>query len=446
VIQGLQVIDGADQGSFFPLPDEGVFLVGASDKHSDICLHDLYVKRVHCRLAVRGGKVVVSNLEDAAVTYINSQPVKEQELLPGDVLRVGNSHLRLQTREQSPGGEEGPPGAVANDPVEGPTPLPRLPPERLTELANHPFGHYRVGEVLGRGHSGVVFHAHDRKAERGVALKVLSPRFPANDAEMQRFARVCKTVLPLRHPHLVNLVGAGKTGPYCWVAREYVEGESLAGVLARGGKPNWKQALRVGVHVGRALTFIHRYQLHHGNITPANVLLSLSTKDRQAGSTKDRQAGSTKDRQAGSTEGRQASADKVVKLADWLLAMALEGSELHQGILETKLLAELPYLAPEQVTPNAFVDRLADIYNLGAVVYARLTGRPPFQGGSPEETLEQIHEAALVRPAQYHAGIPGAFEAAVVKMLARHQVDRYQTAAELVAELEGLAAEEMVAV
>src|SRR5262249_37438550 len=157
---------------------------------------DLYVKRVHCRLAVRAGKIVVSNLEEAAVTYINGQPVKEQELLPGDVLRVGNSHLRLQTREQLPQEEGGPAKGVSNNLVEGPVPFPRLPPEGLTELAAHPVGHYRVGQVLGQGHSGVVFHAHHRKDERDVALKVLSPRFPANDAEMQRFARVFQTALP----------------------------------------------------------------------------------------------------------------------------------------------------------------------------------------------------------------------------------------------------------
>jgi serine/threonine protein kinase len=409
----LLVIDGADHGRSYPIHGDGTVTIGNSHRHADICLHDLYVRRVHCHLEVEGDRVVARDSENAAGISVNGQPVAEQELRIGDVLRVGNSHLRLEDGEA-----EAAPEPEAEPDVKQWTPAPTLPAERLGELTDHLVAHYEVGPVLGHGHCGVVFRARDRKGGHTVALRVLFPEFPHNAGEMQQFAAAMKTVLPLRHANLVTLYNAGRTSPYCWLALEYIEGESLAQVLERmGGLPGklgWKHALRLGVHLGRALEFIHGHRLQHGNLTPRNILIRLS--------------------------------DKLTKLGDLMLARSLDGSTLQKEILEKKMLAELPYLAPEQADPDAFVDSLADIYGVGAVMYARIAGRPPFQGESPEETLGRIHKAPLVRPRKVVPTVPEALDVAVVKMLARRQEDRYQTAAELVAEMERIAAEEGVSV
>src|SRR5262245_37082721 len=132
--------------------------------------------------------------------------------------------------------------------------------------------------------------------------------------------------------------------------------------------------------------------------------------------------------------------------AHLMLDKALEGSKLQQAILEKKLLAELPYLAPEQTDPKAFVDNLADLYGLGAVAYTLLTGKPPFSGASPAAIIEQIRRAPVVRPAAHQKGIPAAFEAVVLKLMAKHQEDRYQTAADLVAAVEAIAKEHQIEV
>src|SRR5262249_19252372 len=111
-----------------------------------------------------------------------------------------------------------------------------------------------------------------------------------------------------------------------WIAREHVEGDSaadLAKQLAKKDKINWTKAGRAAVHLARALNHLHSNRLVHGNVTPANVLFGQ---------------------------------DKVTRLADLMLDKALEGSRLQQAILEKKLLSELPYLAPEQTDPKAFVD------------------------------------------------------------------------------------------
>jgi serine/threonine protein kinase len=432
----LLVIDGADRGRSFPLPRNGAVRIGSNRRHAAICLHDQLVRQVHCLLEVEGTRIVVRNKDDSPEILVNDQPTRERVLRPGDVLRVGNSHLRLEggaTGSSSPSEREKPVPAAG-----GPPGLSNL----AAELTDDTLAHYEVGPVLGHGPRSVVFRAKDLKAGHVVALKVLPPEFPKDAAEMRRFVRATKAVLALRHPHLVALYNAGRTGSYCWLALEYVAGESLAQVLTRedaASKPDWRQALRLGVQIGQALELVHRRHLVHGNITPQNILIRAS--------------------------------DRAAKLGDLMLGRALAGSALHAATLEAKLLAELPYLPPEVTDPNASVDHLSDIYGLGAVLYARLTGRPPFQGASPEETLALIEEGALVKPRQRQSSttqapeanhwllsetlnwarqrrssMPQALEAAVVRMLARRPEDRYPTAAELVADLERIADQEKVKV
>jgi serine/threonine protein kinase len=418
----LLVIDGADWGRAYPLPVSGPLTIGNGQGDADVGLHDLYVTRLHCRIVVDGGRIEVADQGSPQGTLVNGRKVERQEIHAGDVLRVGNSHLRLEEGEAEPvpasagvPADPDPPGPDAPDPADPPGP-PQLPPDRLEELTGHTLGHFQIGPVLGRGHYGLVFQARyqgPRRAPAGtghVALKVLSPLFPQGGEEMRTFARVLKDMLALRHPNLVAVLLAGKTGPYCWIARELVEGDSLTAAIDPGGKPNWKRALRVAVHIARALDYACRRRLVHGNVTPQNILYSDGLK--------------------------------VAKLADLLLSTALEGSRLQLSVLEGKLLAELPYLAPEQ-TPGeaAVVDICTDIHGLGAVVYGLLTGRPPFHADDPADVLEQIRTRVPVRPRELSSdpGIPEPFEVIVLRMLAKRPEDRFSTPAELLAELVPLA-------
>jgi hypothetical protein len=126
-------------------------------------------------------------------------------------------------------------------------------------------------------------------------------------------------------------------------------------------------------------------------------------------------------------------------LADQGLGPALAGSRLQAAVLEKKLLAELPYLAPEQAEPGAFVDGLADLYAVGAVAYALATGRPPVTGDSPEDVLDAVRHGRVARPSSVARKVPAAFEAVGMKLLARAQEDRYPHPAALLEDLEPLA-------
>src|SRR5438105_1154781 len=87
----LVVIDGADQGRLFPLPETGTILVGSSRKHADVCLNDLYVARVHCHVEVTNDRVIVKHAEGSHETLVNGKKVVTHDLRPGEVLRAGNS-------------------------------------------------------------------------------------------------------------------------------------------------------------------------------------------------------------------------------------------------------------------------------------------------------------------------------------------------------------------
>lgn len=441
----LLVIDGADVRRTFFLPQSGTVTIGSSQKNADLILHDLLVSRVHCEIEVEGDHVFVTHVEGQDGTKINGIRIdKKQELELGNVLRVGNSHLRLEIAVEEETAEENADAAddvadegayevVGDEESENETAttagpaaaapsgktfhLPHKPVDQLMQLENTVLGHFQIGSLLGRGHAGLVFQAQDLKNNHVVALKVLSPDFPSSSVELQRFVKALQITSHLHHAHLITVHGAGKTGAYCWLAREFIAGESVTRLIQRvndENKHDWRRACRVAIQIGRALTLLDQHKVAHGNITPRNILVR--------------------------------SSDKLAKLADVLFTKALQESHLWQVIRDKKRLAELPYMAPEQTQPGAFVDRLADLYALGAVSYHLLTGQPPFTGESPKEMVARIREGKLVKPSKLQRGIPGNFEAAIMKLLAKRQEDRYQTAAELLTEIEPIAREHEIKV
>jgi serine/threonine protein kinase len=399
----LLVIAGPDKGRTFPFPPDRPLVVGRG-RQTATALSDLHVSRVHCRLSVRGPHLVIEDLQSAGGTFVNDLAVREGVVRAGDVIRVGETLLRLEVEDDvadeatlppEPPGARAPPKAAAPPPV--------LPGERLGELAGTTLAHFRVGPVLATGRSGVVFDALDLRGARAVALKVLRPELARDPHEVRRFVRAMRTTLPLRHPNLVRLFGAGKKGPYCWAAMDLIEGESLTQVIGRigvAGMLDWRHAFRAAVHVGRALDYAHSRAILHRNLTPQNVLVR--------------------------------AADGVVLLGDLMLAKALEGA-LAQGITRAgEILGDVRYVSPEQAMDPQHADARSDLYSLGALVYALLTGRPPFEGATLMETLVQVRTARPEPPRKFQLSIPGAFEGIVLSLLAKRPEDRPATAAGVV--------------
>jgi pSer/pThr/pTyr-binding forkhead associated (FHA) protein len=403
----LQVIAGPDKGRVFPLSDGQSLAIGRGET-TGTQLRDARVSRVHCQVEVDAGKFELIHASTSGSTLVNGRAVTRHPLQPGDVIRVGDTELRFVLDAA----EEADKTVVTSQPTAGSGKAPAASGSEndLTTLVGKSISHYEIQRVLAKGSTGEVFLARDTQGNQQVALKVLWPAISKDDEEMQRFVRAMKTMLPIRHPNLVTLYNAGRTGPYCWIAMEYVDGESLTQVIERigtAGMLDWRNAFRVAVHVGRGLEEAHKHQIVHRNITPANILVR--------------------------------SSDKVTKLGDLMLAKALEGTLAVQVTRPGQLVGELAYMAPERTRTSDTIDGRSDIYGLGATVYALITGRPPFEGSSLPDLVTKIRQADPVKPKKFQLSVPDLFEGAVLRMLAKRPEERYQTPAELLAELERIA-------
>jgi pSer/pThr/pTyr-binding forkhead associated (FHA) protein len=400
----LVVVAGPDKDKTFVLNVGPDLMLGRSAK-AQYVLSDPRVSRNHCQLLLQGDDIILRCNGAPGGTFVNGKKIQEHHLKPGDLLQVGDTQLRLLVGDlpldvalaQSAGARPSAPAAAS-------------PTQSLATLVGTTLGHYDLTLVVGQGHTGVVFHATDTKDNRPVALKVLHPALSRDDEEMQRFIRGMKTVLPLRHPHLVTLYGAGRTGPYCWMAMEYIAGENLQQVIDRigvAGTLDWRHAFQVAWQVGQALDYAHTQGILHRNLTPTNILRD--------------------------------AASKSVKLGDLMLAKALEGPLAKQVTRPGELVGEVAYMSPERTRGTSALDGRSDLYGLGATVYALLTGRAPVQGKTLVERVARIRQTEPERPTKFQKSIPSQFEGVVLRLLAKQPEQRYQTARELMADLQRIA-------
>jgi serine/threonine protein kinase len=398
----LLVTAGPDKDKIFTV-QPGINLMLGRNPQCHYQLNDPSVSRAHCQVLLDGEQVTVIDNNSSSGTHVNNKKVARQTIKLGDVIKVGNSELSLQMGDfplqAAMGGVH-----AASTPAVSPA-HPKV--DQLASLVGKTLSHFEIHHVLGQGHTSMVFFANDTQhGNRPVALKVLLPEFSKNDEEMQRFIRAMKTMLPLRHPNLIALYGAGKTGAYCWSAMEYVAGETLTQVIQRigvAGMLDWRNAFQVAVDVGRALEYAHGNQIIHRNVTPENIL-------------------------------RQAT-DKVSKLGDLLLAKALEGSLAQQITRPGELVGDVAYMSPERTRGTTDLDGRSDLYGLGATVYALLTGRPPFEGTTLIEKITRIRQDEPIKPSKFQMSIPHPFEGVVLKLLAKRPEDRFQNAQAMLKEL-----------
>ena len=278
-------------------------------------------------------------------------------------------------------------------------------PERLADLVGELFLRYRVGSVVARATSGMVFRGLDTETGQTVALKVYWPDYFTDERAAQRFLRAVKTMVPLEHENLVKLHAAGRWQGLCFTAGEYIEGESVTQIIARigvAGMLDWRRAYAVAMGVARALEFAHKRNIIHRNVRPSNILVRAE--------------------------------DGCIKLGDLMLARAID--ELGARITRPgEVIGDIRYLAPEQVSGETHIDGRADLYSLGATLYAILTGRPPFEG-TTADVIGKIISQPPVPPTTYHLAIPAAFEGLVLRMLAKRPEDRFVSAAAMLKDLE----------
>lgn len=254
---------------------------------------------------------------------------------------------------------------------------------------------YGIERELGRGGMATVYLAQDRKHNRPVALKVLSPDLAAALAP-ERFLREIRLAASLQHPHILPVFDSGDASGQLWYVMPYVEGESLRERLKHEKQLPLNDVLKIGREVASALACAHSHGILHRDIKPENILFS--------------------------------GGEAVV--ADFGVARALNETGGDQ-LTQTGIAVGTPaYMSPEQAVGDSSVDERSDVYSLGCVLYEMLAGEPPFTGPTPQVVIaKRLSQPAP--PLRIVRDVPPALEQVVLRTLAKAPIDRFPTAAQL---------------
>lgn len=268
---------------------------------------------------------------------------------------------------------------------------------------------------IGRGGMGVVYRARDSRSGGFVALKVPAIDWISDPSLRPRSLREARILSALHHPAIVPFLDAGEAGGRWYLASEYCDGPDLAAWLKRRTAPvPPKAAAKLVAALAEAVVHAHGQGILHRDLKPSNVLL----------------------------DGARESTDPMglsPRLTDFGLAKVIDpldddcgGDEetMPQALTRTGvLLGSPPYMAPEQAAANpSAIGPWTDVYGLGAILYEVLTGRPPFRGENPSETLRLVREADPIPVRVLRAGVPRALETIVLKCLEKEPPRRYGSA------------------
>ena len=278
----------------------------------------------------------------------------------------------------------------------------QLLPERI--------GEFRLVRLIGRGGMGVVYEAVHEPQQRRVALKMLSRMSQTDAVARERFRREAEATGKLAHPNIVQVYEVGEFQGQPFLALEYVPGPSLA--------EQWKQsrqspqeAAELVEQLARAIHYAHQQGIVHRDLKPGNVLLS---PDR-------------------------------AKITDFGLAQHLDSTDLT---VTGEIVGTPDYMSPEQARGKCSrqnVGKEADIYALGAMLYAGVAGRPPFQAATALDALELVRSHEPVFPSRINPAVPRDLETICLKCLEKEPSRRYATAEALAEDLHRILVGEPVA-
>jgi serine/threonine protein kinase/Tfp pilus assembly protein PilF len=284
------------------------------------------------------------------------------------------------------------------------------------KLTGETVSHYRILRKLGGGGMGVVYEAEDLTLGRHVALKFLSDQLAEDPKALARFQLEARSASALNHPNICTIHEFGRHGKRHFIVMEFLKGETMRDLI--GGKPmEIDQVLDLGIQVADALDAAHAEGIIHRDIKPGNIFI---TERNQA---------------------KLLDFGIVKQPAKWFGTPAAPGQatlSLPEQLTEIgSTLGTVAYMSPEQAR-GSDVDARADLFSFGAVLYQMATGTMAFQGGSAGEVLEAIFTCKPTPIVQLNPKVPALLAQIIEKALEKDRASRYQSAAEMLADLRRL--------
>ena len=263
-------------------------------------------------------------------------------------------------------------------------------------------GRYVVQAVVGTGGMAVVYRAFDKKKNRIVAIKVLRPEYESDEEFVRRFSREAEAASKVSHENIVNMLDVGIDGDMRYIVMEYVDGQTLKEMIRQRGTIHPDTAIRMAIRILAAVDHAHRNGIVHRDIKPQNIMVD--------------------------NQGR-------VKVADFGIARlkAAQTTATEEGS-NGSVLGSVHYFSPEQARGEV-ADEKSDLYSVGVVMYEMLTGQVPFDGEtSVSVALKHVSEEPKSMR-DHQEGISKALDEVVMRALCKDASKRYQTAAEMAADL-----------
>lgn len=255
---------------------------------------------------------------------------------------------------------------------------------------------YEIIDKVGTGGMADVYKAKDHILGRVVAIKVLKSEFSEDINFVTKFRAEAQSAAALEHPNIVNIYDVGSENGLHFIVMEYVEGITLKTYIEKKGQLSFKEATSIAIQVARGIEAAHNKNITHRDIKPQNIMIS--------------------------TEGK-------VKVTDFGIAKAITSNTIGSDAM-----GSVHYASPEQAR-NGFIDGRSDIYSLGIVMYEMVTGRVPFDGETTVAVALQHLQEEMTAPSTYAPELPISYERIVLKTTQKSPDRRYQTIAELLADL-----------
>jgi serine/threonine protein kinase/Tfp pilus assembly protein PilF len=265
-------------------------------------------------------------------------------------------------------------------------------------LIGEKLNRYRIEQFAGRGGMSVVYRARHEIGEYVVAVKVLDPELAGDPKMVSSFLAEARNTAALRHPSIIRINDVDQTEEgWAYLVMEWLDGRTLYDELKLRGSLSVERASRLLDQICAAVEYAHSKNVIHRDLKPGNIMLVADEFE-----------------------------EETIRILDFGIAKVLDAT---LGI-NTQVAGTYYYTSPEQLTRGAAIDRRADIYSLGVVLYQMLTGEKPFEADSMWEMIK-LHCEASPRPLrEVNPAIPQAIEDVVLKALAKKPAGRYQSATE----------------